>query len=201
MYNYLPCVDFYMFTNSSGYDSRCCYCLWSDNNLLQAVYDNHKTVLHPLWQSEHFYVEVEGEDKKVFSVCRVFWSIAAYPLGMIGYLIDTTLKMVMLIGNFSAFVIALLSCNSSWMRTRGILLLDNASAVGIGVIGILAPPLAYRIERLAENRMRQWILSTPPDKYIYFSTPRKPRSSPRRNGTLSGQIRPSSSHVSRRLFS
>lgn len=146
-----------MSSNHAGFDSRCCFCLWSQGDPSRAIRDNHKTYLHPLWRESHFYVEVEFEDEEEeielrFSFCRVLWSITAYPLGMIGYLVDTVLKVVMLIGNFIIFMIALFSLHSEWRNERGTLLLDNLAAIGIGLIGIIAPPLAYRLDKLAKDR-------------------------------------------------
>ena len=85
-----------------GFASRSCFCLWSsDTHINRAIQDNHKTYLHPLWEPDHFYVDAPGQEGfKQFSVCRVLWSVLAYPIGMISYLFDTIIKVILLIGNF-----------------------------------------------------------------------------------------------------
>lgn len=141
-----------------GFASRSCFCLWSTgDNVTRAIEDNHKTYLHSLWQTEHFYVEVpDQEGEKKFSIGRVVWSLMSYPAGMIGYLADTAVKVVLLIGNLMIFLVSLASCNRSWRDARGIILLDTLTAVGIGAIGILAPPLAYRLDAKARETMSSW---------------------------------------------
>jgi hypothetical protein len=136
-----------------GFDSRGLFCLWSQGDLKTAISDNHKTILHPLWAKEHFWVKAEGSSQKTLSWYRVLWSLGAYPLGIIGYAVDSALKTVLLIGNFFAFVIAFLSCRKHWRKERQIFLIDNLAATGIALIGILIPPLAYRLDKLAKKRM------------------------------------------------
>jgi hypothetical protein len=139
----------------SGYQSREFFYGYSRGGMLKtAIQDNHLTRLHTLWTKEHFY---EG---KSLSGCRILQSVIGYPLGMVGYLVDTAFKVVMLVGNFLALLISCLSCKPSWIRERAILLLDNLAAVGIGVVGVVIPPLAYRLDKIAEeNMIKRWVPS------------------------------------------
>ncbi len=141
-----------------GFASRNCFCLWStDTQVDRVIKDNHKTYLHPLWESDHFYVDtLEPEGLKQFSVCRVLWSLASYPVGMVGYLFDTIIKVILLVGNLLMFLVSLLSCNSSWRDTRCLIFLDTLAAVGISLIGTIMPPLAYRLDRITREAMLEW---------------------------------------------
>lgn len=144
--------------------SRCFFYLYSKGNPLIAIHDNHATYLHRLWQRDHFFVDVQpknegGSLQKKFSFYRLFWSVLTYPVGMLGYLIDTILKVVTFFGNLILWVVSLFSCNTKWLRNRSYILLDTAIALLIGVIGILFPPLAYRLDLAAKLKMQRCLSS------------------------------------------
>ena len=143
---------------SAGFASRSCFCLWStDTNVARAIEDNHKTYLHTLWEADHFYVEGnEQEGVKQFSVCQVLWSLASYPIGMVGYLFDTVIKVILLVGNLLMLLVSTLSCKAEWRERRFILFLDNLAAVGISLIGSLMPPLAYKLDQMTRETMLAW---------------------------------------------
>ena len=153
-------------SSSVGLDSRCCFCVFSEGNPRKAIKDNHMTILHTLWEREHFFVEVQiskDESTERFSCCSILWSLASYPVGMVGYLVDTIVKIVLLIGNFFTMLIALFSCSAQWRRNRGIIFFDNLAAIGIGIIGIVVPPLAYRLDQCAKKSMLSWLENSPPE--------------------------------------
>ncbi len=144
-----------------GFESRNCFCLWSSGqhtpSVIKAIEDNHKTYLHPLWEKAHFFVVVEGEEGKTqFSFSRILWSLLSYPCGMFAYLIDTIVKTTLLIGNFIYWLVSLTCGDPSWSQNRTILLLDTLASVGISIVGIIAPPLAYRLDTLSKDHFVAW---------------------------------------------
>ncbi|MFC2049342.1 hypothetical protein ACFLR2_01560 [Chlamydiota bacterium] len=150
-------------TVPAGFASRSCFCFWSkDDSLITAIQDNHKTYLHSLWEKGHFYVDItDQEGQKQFSICRLLWSLLFYPVGMLGYLVDTTVKVVLLIGNLLIFLVSTINCDRFCRRrSRGIILVDTLAAVGISLVGIAVPPLAYRLDRMARDTMIAWANST-----------------------------------------
>ena len=135
-------------SHTSYFNSRFLFYLWSrGGNEHSAIRENHQTILHGLWEKDNFYV------KDKLSLSRILRSVAAYPVGMIGFLIDTALKVVLLVGNLLIYVISLFSCKPEWRAERRILFLDTLAAVGIGLIGIVVPPLAYELEKMAQENM------------------------------------------------
>ncbi len=136
-------------------DSRVCCCLWSVGNVEQAIADNHATHLDRFWEKGHFFVITgeEGNKKISFSVCRLLWSLTVYPLGMVGYLCDMILKIVLFTGNLFILVLSLCCCNAPWRRDRAILVVDNLTAVGICLVGVVVPPVAYRLDKIAQKKM------------------------------------------------
>lgn len=76
-----------------------------------------------------------------------------YLRSMGGYLIDTVKKAVMLVFNILALVFSPLSFEGKYMKSRAIIVLDNFLALGISVVGILAPPLAYRMDDAVAKAM------------------------------------------------
>ena len=141
-----------------GFASRSCFCLWSsDTDIARTIEDNHKTYLHPLWEPENFYIDVPAQEGlKQFSVCRVLWSLLSYPVGMVAYQFDTIIKVILLAGNFLMLLVSTLSCNGDWRNTRCLIFMDTLAAVGISIIGTIAPPLAYRLDRMTREAMIKW---------------------------------------------
>ena len=146
-----------------GFASRSCFCLWStDTDIVRTIEDNHKTYLHVLWELDHFYEgspDVKGV--RSFSVCPALWSSMSYPVGMIGYLLDTVIKLILLIGNFLMLLVSTLSCNSEWRDKRCLIFLDTLAAIGISAIGTLMPPLAYKLDQMACTAIIEWSQNLP----------------------------------------
>lgn len=135
-----------VFMSSPVFKSRECICLVSSGDPALAIEENHFTVLHNTWKREYFYVEGRLSGKKIA------WSFVVYAMGMIGYFFETVLvKIILALGNTLAFFVSLCRGDSQWMHKRAILCLDSWTALGIGIIGILIPPLAYRLDAAAKE--------------------------------------------------
>ncbi len=120
-------------------------CFWSNGDVEATIEENHQTILHSLWTKEHFCPEGR------LSGYRIAWSAGAYLLGMIGYLADTIHKIVLAIGNTLALLPPLITRDSKWLKERSVICLDTWAALGIAIIGILLPPLAYHLDAKAQE--------------------------------------------------
>lgn len=79
-------------------------------------------------------------------------------MGMIGYAFETVLvKIILALGNTIAFFVSLCTSDSHSMHIRGIICLDSWTALGISVVGILIPPLAYRLDAAAKEAMENLV--------------------------------------------
>ncbi|MCH9627391.1 MAG: hypothetical protein S4CHLAM2_10300 [Chlamydiales bacterium] len=72
-------------------------------------------------------------------------------MGMIGYFVDTLHKIVLAVGNTLALIPPLITRDSKWLKERGVICLDTWTALGIAIIGILIPPVAYRLDARAKE--------------------------------------------------
>jgi hypothetical protein len=131
-----------------------CFCLFSSGPLGKIIEENHKTVLHQIWKKEFFFEkDTSTASGRKFSLIRVGQAALAYPLGMIGYFIDSLRKIILLIGNGLALLGSVISHHPSRMRARALVALDNLLAASISIIGTLIPPLGYTLDRKAKETM------------------------------------------------
>jgi len=141
-----------MSARSEGCDSRCAFCLFSMGDPVRAIEDNHKTILHPIWSREHFYPDGKLSGK------RIVWAAGVYVCGMIGYTAETLfVNIILALGNTLAFLVSLCRCDKQWIKERGVVCLDSWIALGIGIVGMFVPPLAYRLDAAAMETMQGFV--------------------------------------------
>ncbi len=136
------------------FKSRCCWCLWSKGDPATAIKENHQSILHTKWNREYFYPEGQFSEK------NALFSVAIYVCGMIGYIVDTIIKIILFVGNLLTLLISGIVCIISdsesrrdYMKDRSVISIDSCIALGISIIGMLIPPLAYRLDAAAKKAM------------------------------------------------
>jgi len=139
-------------THSAGCDSRFCFFLCSKGDPKRAIEDNHKTVLHTFWNRQNFFSDLPSF---VRAVC---WMAPVYLCGMVGYLVDTLVKTILVFGNTLVYLISLCAADREWMNKREIICLDTLAALGISIVGILIPPLAYYLDNVAKLRLTSKVI-------------------------------------------
>lgn len=124
---------------------------------VQAIAYNHYSPL------AKFYFPKEGDFSfdEPPSICRM---VVFYPIGMIGFALQTIIRAIQLVGD----ILGLL-CACGYYGDQGVLILDTFVSLLISVVGIAAPPLAYKLDDLARERFEAMMSQTAKDDAIFVT--------------------------------
>lgn len=135
--------------NRPTFESRIGGCLFSkDDNPKLAFKENHHTVLDPVWTFNYLYKD--GQSVKAITKRLLMYPIA-YAFGIIGYALEVAMKVILALGNTLAYFRSLHRGDPELKQKRADICLDSWAALGIAMVGTVIPPLAYHLDKKAEE--------------------------------------------------
>lgn len=112
-------------------------------NPVQIVENNHFNALSDIYFPNEELERKHGQD------CHCLKIVVGYPIGMIGYALQTILRAIQLLGDLLFFL-----CAHSY-HDHAVVTLDTFVSLLISIVGIVLPPLAYKLDSLAKAHFQE----------------------------------------------